>query len=317
MSKTNFEELSERKMKASEIECRPKVSLSGKTAKVLLYMKGKTPRDILNEVIGIANWQCRHYQVKNKDFAEISVKNSATGEWISKSDCGDADKFSFDRGKAESTDAMKRAAMLWGVGSELQSAPKIQFQMSEDEVREFSFNSEYETDENGNPKVVTCFIINEDSMVRFEVKEIESDNAKNITHLVVDKIKGNIVVDTFVFDSQKKVEANRDYLKIKENQEAKNREESMKKTLIGILNKLEVNWNKLLEYFKTDKVSELTLVQLEEARAMKEKELVLVTKPVEKKQESVSSVSSIVQNAQAKNSTGKAQAFLKSLGIPA
>lgn len=90
----------------------------------LLYKTARTDMAILDEIFGWQNWQTEHYQVKDKDFCRISVRLS-DGTWISKSDCGD--ETDYEAKKGESSDAMKRSAVQFGIGRELYTAPKIWF----------------------------------------------------------------------------------------------------------------------------------------------------------------------------------------------
>ena len=90
----------------------------------LLYKTARTDMAILDEIFGWQNWQTEHYQVKDKDFCRISVR-LPDGTWISKSDCGD--ETDYEAKKGESSDAMKRSAVQFGIGRELYTAPKIWF----------------------------------------------------------------------------------------------------------------------------------------------------------------------------------------------
>ena len=126
-----------RLLRADEIECRVGQKNKDKTKySVLLYKTARTDMAILDEVFGWENWQSEHYQVKEKDFCRISVRLS-DGSWISKSDCGD--ETNVEARKGESSDAMKRAGVQFGIGRELYSAPTIWLSS---EINEYSLRVE-------------------------------------------------------------------------------------------------------------------------------------------------------------------------------
>lgn len=71
-------------------------------------------KDVLKilDSIGIENWQCEFYCLEKMLFCRIGIK---TGEsWVWKSSSGEG--FNGAKGKAEETDAFKRAASMWGIG---------------------------------------------------------------------------------------------------------------------------------------------------------------------------------------------------------
>lgn len=126
-----------RLLRADEIECRVGQKSKDKSKySVLLYKTARTDMAILDEVFGWENWQSEHYQVKDKDFCRISVRLS-DGTWISKSDCGD--ETNVEARKGESSDAMKRAGVQFGIGRELYSAPTMWLSS---EINEYSLKVE-------------------------------------------------------------------------------------------------------------------------------------------------------------------------------
>ena len=103
MNNSPFEKLNHRRLSADEIELRPRIVEAQKGsyyAELSFYLKVQTVRKVLNEIFGIENWMCRDYEVKGKDFCEISIRNPETGEWIAKGGCGGESNF-FEAGKAE------------------------------------------------------------------------------------------------------------------------------------------------------------------------------------------------------------------------
>ena len=125
MENFKFRTLSER-----EIEARVADVKNGYIT-ILLYKTARVDMDILDETFGPFGWQCSYEQQKNSLFCTISVKDTESGNWISKSDCGDESNISEKKGEA--SDAFKRAAFRWGIGRELYSTPRITFKINEGE----------------------------------------------------------------------------------------------------------------------------------------------------------------------------------------
>lgn len=115
-----------RLLKASEIEAKIK-QVSEKGVVILLYKTARTDMDILDEEFGPMNWQSEYREIKENMYAGIGVKNTETGEWIWKWDCGIESRADGDGNekKGEASDAFKRAGFKWGIGRELYTAPFI------------------------------------------------------------------------------------------------------------------------------------------------------------------------------------------------
>lgn len=115
-----------RLLKASEIEAKIK-QVSEKGVVILLYKTARTDMDILDEEFGPMNWQSEYREIKENMYAGIGVKNTETGEWVWKWDCGIESRADGDGNekKGEASDAFKRAGFKWGIGRELYTAPFI------------------------------------------------------------------------------------------------------------------------------------------------------------------------------------------------
>ena len=89
-----------------------------KKAMALAYVDSRTVMDRLDAVVGVANWQDSYqFSPDNKTvLCKLAIK--IDGEWITKSDCGAASEQEDegDRRKAAVSDALKRAAVHWGIG---------------------------------------------------------------------------------------------------------------------------------------------------------------------------------------------------------
>lgn len=109
-----------RSLKASEIECRIGI-INEKGLSLLLFKNARCDMNILDETVGVANWQRRHYECKGNLFCEIGIK--IDNEWIWKGDCG-SESYT-DKEKGEASDSFKRSGVNWGIGRELYTAPFI------------------------------------------------------------------------------------------------------------------------------------------------------------------------------------------------
>lgn len=109
-----------RDLKADEIECRI-AQISEKGLSLLLYKNARCDMNILDETVGIDNWQREHYECKGNLFCRIGIKFG--DEWIWKSDCGT--ESNTEKQKGEASDSFKRAGFNWGIGRELYTAPRI------------------------------------------------------------------------------------------------------------------------------------------------------------------------------------------------
>ena len=109
-----------RKLKADEIDIR--VGTVGKKGvSLLLYQDARCAMTVLDEAVGAENWQRNHKEVKGNLFCGIGIK--CGDEWVWKWDCG-TESYT-EKEKGESSDSMKRAAVNWGIGRELYTAPFI------------------------------------------------------------------------------------------------------------------------------------------------------------------------------------------------
>ena len=113
-----------RDLKADEVELRiGTISKSGSGLSLLLYKNARCDMNILDETVGMENWQREHYECKGNLFCRVGIKDKQTGEWIYKSDCG-SESYT-EKEKGESSDSFKRACVNWGIGRELYTSPFI------------------------------------------------------------------------------------------------------------------------------------------------------------------------------------------------
>ena len=90
-------------------------------AQLVAYIDSRDVQNILDEVLGQANWQDDYKEVEGKIYAGIGILvNEITG-WVWKWDCGTESNIEKEKGQA--SDAFKRAAVKWGVGRFLYDLP--------------------------------------------------------------------------------------------------------------------------------------------------------------------------------------------------
>lgn len=94
----------------------------GKTmAVVVAYIDARNVADRLDAVCGPANWAFDWQPVVSNNSAVLAAKGTLTICGVSKSDVGDAG--TTEPTKASVSDALKRAAVLWGIGRFLYDLP--------------------------------------------------------------------------------------------------------------------------------------------------------------------------------------------------
>ena len=109
-------------LRADEVVLRP-AEVKGNKVTLLLYQDARCAMNILDETYGRFNWQKEYYESKGNLFCKVGVRDTENGEWVWKSDTGSESNIEAEKGLA--SDAFKRAAVAWGIGRELYTAPKI------------------------------------------------------------------------------------------------------------------------------------------------------------------------------------------------
>lgn len=153
-----------RPLKANEIECRvAEIAKNGSFLKILLYKTARTDSALLDEVYGPMNWQNKYEVIDGKMYCSIGIKNPETNEWIWKQNVGTESNMEAEKGQA--SDAMKRAGFVWGIGTELYSAPEIRVPADRCNIKEY--NGKYR-----------CYDF-------FTVEKIAYDENENISGLAI------------------------------------------------------------------------------------------------------------------------------------
>lgn len=166
-----------RTLKANEIECRVGTVSNGKGFSLLLYKDARCDMKILDEVFGWDGWKREHELIDGNLHCTVSVWSDKRNEWVSKQDVGKESRTEKEKGQA--SDAFKRACFNFGIGRELYSAPFIWIKESDG----------YKSSD------------------KFFVKEIDYNDNKEISYIVITDKKGNVAYKfgCFVNDLLKKV----------------------------------------------------------------------------------------------------------------
>ncbi len=129
-----------------DIDFRVQSINKGGYATILAYKDARVDMNRLDKVVGPANWQRDHKEIKNVIYCGIGIlctinleiedqlktdnekRVRVIKEWVWKWDAG-AESFT-EKQKGEASDSFKRAGFNWGIGRELYDYPKITIQLS-------------------------------------------------------------------------------------------------------------------------------------------------------------------------------------------
>lgn len=166
-----------RLLHANEIEVRV-ATIKQNGCSLLLYKDARVDMKILDEVYGPNNWQRTHEVINGNLFCNIDLWDDEKKTWVRKQDVG-VESYT-EKEKGQASDSFKRAGFNIGIGRELYTAPFIWVMLGNDETYESG------KDNRGKPK----FALN--PKVKFTVKEIDYNDQREISHLVIADSKGNI-----------------------------------------------------------------------------------------------------------------------------
>lgn len=127
-----------RQLKENEIECRVSEidKFGGKWLRLLLYKTVRTDAALLDETVGEMNWQNDYRVIDGKLYCGIGIRDEDKDEWIWRWNVGTESNMEAEKGQA--SDAMKRAGFVWGIGTELYSAPDIKIPAEKCNIKEYS-----------------------------------------------------------------------------------------------------------------------------------------------------------------------------------
>tara|TARA_R110000796_G_scaffold235538_1_gene354543 strand:- start:459 stop:932 length:474 start_codon:yes stop_codon:yes gene_type:complete len=114
-------------------------------ANCVAYIDSRQVQDLLDEVVGAGNWQCKFEEHKNNMFCSIgisidkyeTIKDVKNVIW--KSDCGTESQV--EKQKGEASDAFKRAAVMWGIGRFLYSQKIVSLPVKEKNGKFFPYSA--------------------------------------------------------------------------------------------------------------------------------------------------------------------------------
>ena len=232
-----------RDLKPEEIEVRVGSTTKDKIGNVvsfglLLYKTARVDANILDETVGVFNWQKKFYQVKNTMVCSIGLYDEERHEWVWKDDGGD-DDFTTEQVKAELSDSFKRAGFSIGIGRKLYSASKIFMRVDRTET-----NTEKSY---------------------YQVSDIEYDETSIIKLEIINKKTKEVVISYGMKKAPRKTEESPTRQYTTEEENAPIREEE-RKWLTEYVNTLTPEqYNAFFEWlektFKTRKIAELTASQ--------------------------------------------------------
>lgn len=159
-----------RVLKADEIDVRVQQVIENRdkfNAILLLYKDARCDMNILDETVGITNWQRSHDVVKGNLYCTVSIYDEDKNIWVYKQDVGTESNTESEKGEA--SDSFKRACFNWGIGRELYTSPFIYIDLNKNEV----------DTSKGKPKLK--------SSVNFTVKEITYENRRIKDLVIVDR----------------------------------------------------------------------------------------------------------------------------------
>lgn len=130
------------------------------SANLLLYIDSRCAANILNDTVGVFNWQIEYKSVNDKVYGRLSIKHPTSNEWIVKEDTGSESNIEGDKGQA--SDILKRCIARWGCDY-LYSAPDIKI------------------------KCPDSYYFNDKLSMSFKVKDIQYNGKKISSLVIVDK----------------------------------------------------------------------------------------------------------------------------------
>lgn len=159
-----------RLLKADEIECRISQVLANGII-LLLYKTARTDANLLDETVGVFDWQNDFKLIDGVLYGGIGIRTSEGYVW--KWDAGTESNTEAEKGRA--SDSFKRAGFKWGIGRELYTAPFIWIPSDKCTITK---------DTNGKFK---CYD-------KFEVVQIGYNDKEEISSLVIINSKSRVEV---------------------------------------------------------------------------------------------------------------------------
>ena len=152
-----MKELAFRKLKANEIEVRIG-STTKKTFSLLLYKDARVDMALLDEVVGVGNWQREHKILGNDIYCRVGIWDNDKNCWVWKEDAGSSGSIEVEKSKA--SDSFKRACVNLGIGRELYTSPEIKIWKTDENDDSYKYNHYFVKDidykDNEISKLIIC-----------------------------------------------------------------------------------------------------------------------------------------------------------------
>lgn len=165
-----------RLLNAEEIEVRVG-TINEKGATLLLYKDARVDQSVLDESVGVENWQRDHKELKGNIYCGVGVWSDDKKQWVWKWDAGS--ESNQEAVKGEASDSFKRACFNLGIGRELYTSPFIW-------VAADKYNAT--TNKSGKPMTYD----------KFSVEKIKYNDNREIVGLAIknDKTKQRVFIYT-------------------------------------------------------------------------------------------------------------------------
>lgn len=187
---------------------------------LLLYKDARVDMNILDETVGIMNWQRTHEVINGNLYCNVDIWDEEKQQWIRKQDVGTESQT--EKEKGESSDSFKRSCFNVGIGRELYTAPAIiVFPLKE--MTPKGKDSEFYLNDKGKYETKT----------RFSVDYINYDDDRNISDLIIVDNKRNLRFSQLTKDREKYLldlqgEVNELIVKLEDKDKKFNREDIVK-----------------------------------------------------------------------------------------
>jgi len=163
------------------------------------YVDARDVQERLDKVCGIANWQTKYYESKNKQFCDIGIFYNE--QWVWKGDCGTPSQT--EKEKGETSDAFKRAGVQWGIN-------RFAYKVGEVKLNcKLYAGKPYPCDENGNFLKGKALFDTCNKLAKIEEFEIEFDNmfeafSNPVDKMVLEQWEGELKACTTKAEVEKK-----------------------------------------------------------------------------------------------------------------
>lgn len=154
----------------------------------LLYKDARCDMNILDETVGVENWQRNHEVINGKLYCNVGINCKGEREfdnWVWKQDVGTESNTEAEKGQA--SDSFKRACFNWGIGRELYTSPLIKIWLEE---KDYFVKNDRATptlsldvsliNYDDNKNIIKLILTDQNGKVRFEYDKAKEDLEKSI-----------------------------------------------------------------------------------------------------------------------------------------